>query len=114
MSKTRPSLDGASETQIIANRPNVQESDSPRTAPMEKSTANTGAPADCFMQNKANFRNAKMNENLFAAKAYENETTLRLEQNKPKQSQFRPPRTSQRSCKKEKNRSELLLINRMK
>ena len=38
-------------------------------------------------QNKPNFRNAKMNENLFATKDYENETTLRLEQNKPKQTQ---------------------------
>jgi len=28
-----------------------------------------------------------MNENLFATKDYENETTLRLEQNKPKQTQ---------------------------
>ena len=40
------------------------------------------------MQNKANFRTAKINENLFATKDYENETTLRLEQNKPNQSQF--------------------------
>jgi len=39
-------------------------------------------------QNKPNFRNAKMNETLFAAKDYENETAFRLEQNKPKQSQF--------------------------
>ncbi len=30
----------------------------------------------------------KMNENLFATKVYENITTFRLEQNKPKQSQF--------------------------
>jgi hypothetical protein len=37
---------------------------------------------------KANFRNAKMNENLFAAKVYENETAFRLPKYKPKQSQF--------------------------
>jgi len=42
---------------------------------------------DLIMQNKANFRKPKMNESLFATKAYENETALRLEQNKPKQSQ---------------------------
>jgi len=40
------------------------------------------------MQNKANFRNAKMNENLFATKDYENETAFRLQKYKPKQSQF--------------------------
>ena len=39
-------------------------------------------------QNKPNFRNAKMNENLFATKDYENETALRLRKNKPKQTQF--------------------------
>jgi penicillin-binding protein-related factor A (putative recombinase) len=47
-----------------------------------------GAPGDLFMQNKANFRKAKMNENLFAAKDYENETAFRLRKYKPKQSQF--------------------------
>jgi len=40
------------------------------------------------MQNKANFRNAKMNENLLATKDYENETAFRLQKYKPKQSQF--------------------------
>ena len=48
----------ASETQILANRPNAQESDGPQTAPMEKSTVNTGAPGDYFMQNKPNFAEA--------------------------------------------------------
>ncbi len=32
----------------------------------------------------------KMNENLFATKVYENITTFRLEQNKPKQTQYKP------------------------
>ena len=73
----------ATEAQILANRRNPQKSTGPRTLSMI-----LGAPGDLFMQNKANFYNTKMNENLFAAKVYENETTLRLEQNKPKQSQF--------------------------
>jgi len=33
-----------------------------------------------------------MNENLFATKNYENKTDLRLEQNKPKQTQFQTRR----------------------
>jgi len=40
------------------------------------------------MQNKANFRSAKINENLFATKDYENEIAFRLRKYKPKQSQF--------------------------
>jgi len=83
MSKTRPSLDGATEAQILSNRLNARKSTGPRTLSMI-----LGAPGDLFMQSKANFRNAKMNENLFAAKVYENETTLRLQKYKPKQSQF--------------------------
>jgi len=51
------------------------------------------------MQNKPNFRNAKMNENLFATKDYENETAFRLQKYKPKQSQFQTGH---------------LLVNRMK
>jgi len=50
-------------------------------------------------QFKANFRNAKMNENLFATKDYENETAFRLQKYKPKQSQFQTGH---------------LLVNRMK
>ena len=34
------------------------------------------------MQNKANFRKAKMNENSFATKGYENETAFELCENK--------------------------------
>jgi len=48
---------------------------------------------------KANFRNAKMNENLFATKNYENEAAFRLQKYKPKQSQFQTGH---------------LLVNRMK
>jgi len=36
-------------------------------------------------QNKPNFRKAKMNINLYVTKDYENETTFRLQKNKPKQ-----------------------------
>ncbi len=41
-----------------------------------------------IMQNKPNFRKAKMNANAFSQKDYENKTTFRLEQNKPNQTQF--------------------------
>ncbi len=41
-----------------------------------------------IMQNKANFKRAKMNANAFSQKDYENETTLRLRKNKPNQTQF--------------------------
>jgi len=44
-------------------------------------------------QNKPNFRKAKMNENLSATKDYENETNLRFEQIKPKQTQSFDPST---------------------
>ncbi len=47
-----------------------------------------GAPGDLFMQNKANFRNDKMNTTFFFTKDYENETAFRLQKYKPKQSQF--------------------------
>jgi len=40
------------------------------------------------MQNKANFRNGKMNTTIFITKDYENEIVFRLRENKAKQSQF--------------------------
>jgi len=40
------------------------------------------------MQNKPNFRKAKMNESLFAAKDYVNETAFSLRKYKPNQTQF--------------------------
>jgi len=43
---------------------------------------------ECIMQNKANFRKDQMNINIFIRKDYENQSILRLFQNKPKQSQF--------------------------
>jgi len=84
----------ATEAQILTNRRNAQKTTGPRTLSMI-----LGAPGDLFMQNKANFRKAKMNENLFAAKDYENETAFRLQKYKPKQSQFQTGH---------------LLVNRMK
>jgi hypothetical protein len=41
-----------------------------------------------IMQNKAYFRKARMNANIFVTKDYENETDFRLRENKPNQSQF--------------------------
>jgi len=40
------------------------------------------------MQNKANFRKAQMNANLFLTKDYENESTLSGQENKANQTQF--------------------------
>jgi len=53
------------------------------------------------MQNKANFRNDKMNENLFATKDYENETAFRPQKYKPKQSQSQKQKPEDRSQKTE-------------
>ena len=44
-----------------------------------------------IMQNKPNFRNAKMNENLLATKDYKNETHPQAQKNKPNQTQFQMP-----------------------
>jgi len=82
----------ASETQILANRPNAQESDSPRTEPMEKSTMNTGAPGDYFMQNKPNFRNSQINVRLNTTKDYGNFRLYGRRKSKPKQTQFQTRR----------------------
>ena len=49
------------------------------------------------MQNKANFKRAKMNANAFSQKDYENETTLRPQKNKPKQTQSQYLTYSQRA-----------------
>jgi len=43
-----------------------------------------------FMQNKPNFRKAKMKLNFYSAKDYENETAFSLRENKPNQTQFQP------------------------
>ena len=42
-----------------------------------KRFAKTSAPGDLFMQNKANFRNDKMNTTFFFTKDYENEIAFR-------------------------------------
>ncbi|MHC4644825.1 MAG: hypothetical protein ACYTBJ_04940 [Planctomycetota bacterium] len=45
-----------------------------------------------FMQNKPNFRKAKMNVNFCPTKAYENENASGPRENKPNQTQFQTPR----------------------
>jgi len=40
------------------------------------------------MQNKPNFLKLKMSASVFFTKDYENETVLRLQENKPNQSRF--------------------------
>ena len=58
--------------QFIANRLNAQKSTSTRF--LQMSLVN---PADCFMRNKPNFRNAKMNINKVLTKDYGNKPPLR-------------------------------------
>ena len=43
---------------------------------------------DLIMQNKPNFRKAKMNLNFYSQKDYENKPAFGVQKNKPKQSQF--------------------------
>ena len=73
----------ASEAQILTNRRNAQKSTGPRTPAMSP-----GAPGECFMQNKPNFRKAQMNVNFYSQKDYENKPAFGVRKNKPKQSQF--------------------------
>ena len=57
------------------------------TRPSEKFEAKA---ADYYMQNKPNFRKAKMNITPAITKDYENETAFELRQNKPNRTQFQP------------------------
>jgi len=43
---------------------------------------------EAIMQNKPNFRKARMNLNFYSTKDYENDNTFRLPENKPNQTQF--------------------------
>ena len=43
-----------------------------------------------FMQNKPNFRKAKMNVNIYYTKAYNNETAFRRRKNKPNSNPIKP------------------------
>jgi len=69
----------------------AQESDSPKNEKVRKITYEIIIKN---MQNKPNFRKAKMNLTLYPTKGYENETAFRPPQNKPntnpKQSQNKP------------------------
>ena len=83
---------------ILANRRNAQKSTSPRTLSMSlglataKRFAKTSAPEDLFMQNKPNFRKARMNLNFYLTKDYENELCRKFQKNKPNQTQSPKPR----------------------
>ncbi len=57
---------------------------------------------------KPNFFKAQMNVNLYVIEDYENETAFRLEQNKPKQSQF--PKTQNEQKKPEKTKVSVLTM----
>jgi len=63
------------------------------------------------MQNKANFRKVKMNENLFATKDYENTPAFGLRENKPKQSQFSNRKAEDRRQKAEVRRQNSVLCS---
>jgi len=86
----------ATEAQIIANRRNAQKSTSTRSLSMSlglaaaKRFAKTSNPADSFMQNKPNFRKAKMKLNFYSTKDYENKPRLSAP---GKQTQTNPKRT---------------------
>ena len=58
-------------------------------------------------QNKPNFRKAKMNVTSILTKDYENETTFRVLENKPNQSQFQKPLGSSEVRKPRTGRSIL-------
>jgi len=74
----------ASETQILANRPNAQKLTSPETTPMEKTTKSL----TIFMQNKPNSLKAQINAYSFVIKDYENRWQRPVRKNKANQSQF--------------------------
>jgi len=65
-----------------------------------------GSPGDYFMQNKANFRKAKMKLNSYSTKDYENETAFGLWENKPNQSQSQKQKSEDRSRKTEVRRQK--------
>ncbi len=90
MSKTRLSLDGASETQILScERAHAYlTGTAPRTNPLS-------CPAcqqfmTLIMQNKPNLLDAQMNVNTVITEDYENERLCRCGQNKANQSQYKP------------------------
>jgi len=66
---------------ILANRPNAQESDSPSNKPPIQPSLPKNY--DLIMQNKANFRKAKMNVNSFITKDYRKNDAFAVQKNKP-------------------------------
>ena len=65
----------ATETQILANRRNPQKTNGPRTNRLSSPACQRIMTS--IMQNKANFRKAKMKLNFYSTKDYENEPRLR-------------------------------------
>ena len=68
----------ATEAQIISNRPNAQKLTSTRSLSMS-----LGNPADCFMQNKPNLLEGKIDAKCVFTKDYENKWQRRVRKNKP-------------------------------
>jgi hypothetical protein len=58
------------------------------------------------MQNKANFRRAKMNAKGFSKRDYENKPAFGVQENKPKQSQFSNRKTDDRRQKPALSKAE--------
>jgi len=73
---------------ILANQRNAQKSTSTRFLSMS-----LGNPADCFMQNKANFMDAQMNVTSLITADYENKSNWKLGENKPNQTQYESNQT---------------------
>jgi len=76
----------ATEAQILAKRPNAQESDRPSSKP--PISPNLPTIYNLFMQNKANLRHGRMEIKSCVKREYENKSALRLRENKAKQSQL--------------------------
>ncbi len=89
----------ATEAQLLANRRNAQKSTGHRTSAMSP-----GAPGECFMQNKPNFRKSQMNVSIFSQKDYENISDWTLGENKPNQTQF-----LYQLCKNKPNQTQFYL-----
>jgi len=75
----------AAVAQFIANPLNAQKSTSTRSLSMS-----LGTPADCFMQNKANFRKAQMNISKVLTRDYENIANCKQCKNKPNSNPIKP------------------------
>jgi hypothetical protein len=75
----------ATEAQFITNRCNAQKPTSTRSLSMS-----LGNPADCFMQNKPNFRKAQMNVKSVLTEDYGKRTLGEHGKNKPNSNPIKP------------------------